>query len=172
MADSTSPVPSQQGLDTSAVGSKPASPLRVCLISLGGELFAVDLRNVREVFEVESLTPVPGMPSILAGVANLRGVVIPVVDLRPLLGVPGGSRPPFAVVLRHGPHQVGVLVEQVPQIRTVQQDDFLPAPVQGAQGPTPFVNAILKMEGRIGGVVEVPTLLSYVEGGTVQPQVS
>lgn len=172
MADSTSPVPSQRVPEVGDAGPKSAPSLRVCLITIGGELFAVDLRNVREVFEVESLTAVPGMPPILAGVANLRGVVIPVVDLRPLLGVSGGGRLSFAVVLRHGPHQVGVLVEQVPQIRTVQQEDFLPAPLQGAQGPTPFVNAILKMEGRIGGVVEVPTLLSYVEGGTVQPQVS
>lgn len=170
MADSTGAGASQQAVQAGDAGAKPAPPLRVCLITLGGEVFAVDLRNVREVFEVESLTPVPGMPSILAGVANLRGVVIPVVDLRPLLGVSGGGKLDFAVVLRHGPHQVGVLVEQVPQIRTVQQEDFLPAPMQTDQAATPFVNAILKMEGRIGGVVEVPTLLSYVEGGTVQAQ--
>jgi purine-binding chemotaxis protein CheW len=145
-----------------------AAPLRVCLISLGGELFAIDLRNVREVFEVESLTPVPGMPTALAGVANLRGVVMPVVDLRSMLGLPvSGPRLNFAVVLKHGQHQVGVLVEDVPQIRTVQQEDFLPAPSQGPQGPSQFVNAILKMDDRIGGVVEVPTLLSYVEGGSV-----
>lgn len=150
------------------VAAKAAPPLRVCLISLGGELFAIDLRNVREVFEVESLTPVPGMPTALAGVANLRGVVMPVVDLRPMLGLPvTGTKLGFAVVLKHGQHQIGVLVEDVPQIRTVQQEDFLPAPSQGPQGPTQFVNAILKMDDRIGGVVEVPTLLSYVEGGTV-----
>lgn len=156
-----------QTVEASGVAPKPAAPLRVCLISLGGESFAIDLRHVREVFEVESLTAVPGMPAALAGVANLRGVVIPVVDLRGLLGLPTtGVKLAFAVVLKHGPHQIGVLVEQVPEIRTVHQEDFLPAPSRSVQGPTPFVNAILKMDDRIGGVVEVPTLLSYVEGGT------
>ncbi len=160
-----------QTVQAGAVAAKPAAPLRVCLISLGGESFAIDLRHVREVFEVDNLTAVPGMPAALTGVANLRGLVIPVVDLRGLLGLPvTGAKLPFSVVLKHGPHQIGVLVEQVPEIRTVHQEDFLPAPSRGAQGPTPFVNAILKMDDRIGGVVEVPTLLSYVESGTAQPQ--
>src|SRR5437764_15368771 len=50
-----------------------ATAARVCLISLSGELFAIDLRHIREVFEVDSVTPVPGMPRALAGVVNLRG---------------------------------------------------------------------------------------------------
>ncbi|TAJ07843.1 MAG: purine-binding chemotaxis protein CheW [Nitrospirae bacterium] len=169
MSNAENKVP--QTVQPGAVAARPAASLRVCLISLGGESFAIDLRHVREVFEVDNLTVVPGMPSALTGVANLRGVVIPVVDLRSLLGLPiSGTKLPFAVVLKHGTHQVGVLVEQVPEIRTVHQEDFLPAPSRGVQGPTPFVNAILKMDDRIGGVVEVPTLLSYVESGTAQPQ--
>lgn len=143
-------------------------PLRVCLISLSGELFAVDLRNVREVFEVEGITPVPGMPAVLAGVANLRGVVMPLVDLRRLLGLPVTGPPPrFAVVIRHETQQIAVLVDQVPEIRTVQNDELLPAPPRSAPGPTPFVTAILRLEDRIGGMVEVPTLLAQVETGGV-----
>nr|MBI3612294.1 purine-binding chemotaxis protein CheW [Nitrospirota bacterium] len=140
MSNAENAVP--QTVQPGAVAARPAASLRVCLISLGGESFAIDLRHVREVFEVDNLTVVPGMPSALTGVANLRGVVIPVVDLRSLLGLPiSGTKLPFAVVLKHGMHQVGVLVEQVPEIRTVHQEDFLPAPSRGVQGPTPFVNA-------------------------------
>ena len=64
---------------------KSAAPSRICLITLGGEFFAIDLRHVREVFELESITPVPGMPLSLVGVANLRGTVVPLADLRPAL---------------------------------------------------------------------------------------
>jgi purine-binding chemotaxis protein CheW len=143
-------------------------PLRVCLISLSGELFAVDLRNVREVFEVEGVTPVPGMPAVLAGVANLRGVVMPLVDLRRLLGLPVTGPPPrFAVVIRHETQQIAILVDQVPEIRTVQHDELLPAPARTSTGPMPFVTAILRLEDRIGGMVEVPTLLAQVETGGV-----
>src|SRR5256885_1833672 len=62
-------------------------PSRVCLITLSGSLFAIDLQSIREVFPVDSVTPVPGMPTVLTGVTNLRGVVVPLVDVRSLLGL-------------------------------------------------------------------------------------
>jgi purine-binding chemotaxis protein CheW len=137
--------------------------VRVCLISLGGELFAVDLRNVQEVFEVDRITPVPAMPPALVGVANLRGSVVPIVDLRTVLGLPSDKSLPFTVVIRHGTRQVGVLVDRVPEIRTVRREELLPAPTGGSNAPKPFVSGVLRVEERMGGVVEVPTLLAYVE---------
>jgi purine-binding chemotaxis protein CheW len=141
-----------------AVGST-----RVCLISIADELFAIDLRNVREVFELDTITPVPGMPTALAGVANLRGVVVPVVDLRLMLGLPVSGPLRYAVAIRHGTQLVAVMVDRVPEIRTVQGDDFLPAPATGSGGLKPFVSAIVRVEDRIGGVVEVPTLMAFME---------
>jgi purine-binding chemotaxis protein CheW len=162
-----------QGLNASVQQKGPAEPhnraetiLRVCLISLGGELYAVDLRSVGEVFEVESVTPVPGMPSALVGVANLRGVVIPLVDLRLILGLAvAGPPPPFAVVIRHGSRQVGVLVERVPEIRNVQHDQLLPTPHDGSSQTRPFVSAVLRLEDRLGGMLQVPLLFEQVESG-------
>lgn len=78
-------VPCDLPLLTSDAGLEQAKPTelrRVCLVVLGGESFAIDLRQVREVFELESMTPVPGMPASLVGVANLRGTIIPLADLR------------------------------------------------------------------------------------------
>lgn len=142
------------------------TPLRVCLISLANELFAIDLRDVREVFEVEAVTPVPGMPQTLTGVANLRGTVIPLADLRSALGLPvAGPDLRYAVVLRHGSQQVGVLVDGVPEIRTVHPDEFLAAPARGADGSRPFVSSILRIADRMSGVVEVPSLMACVEQG-------
>ncbi len=139
---------------------------RVCLLTLGGDVYAVDLRNVREVFEVDAITPVPGMPPALVGVTNLRGAVVPVMDLRLVLGVStAGPAPQYAVIIKHGNHQVGVLVERVPEIRTVQTEQFLPTPSNAAGGAKPFLTAVLRLDDRMGGVVEVPTLLAYVETG-------
>ena len=139
---------------------------KVCLLTIGGEVYAVDLRNVREVFEVDVITPVPGMPSALVGVTNVRGAVVPVMDLRRLLDVPsGGPTPHYAVIIRHGHHQVGVLVEKVPEIRTVQTEQFLPTPSGDAREGKPFLTAVLRLDDRMGGVVEVPTLLACVETG-------
>ncbi len=141
---------------------------RVCLVSLAGELFAIDLHHVREVFEIESVTRVPGMPPALVGVANLRGVVLPLVDLRVVLGFSTkGPTPRTGVVVQHGTQQIAILVDRVPEIQTVQKGQFLPVPKGHAQGSRPFVSAILRVEDRLGGVVEVPTLLAYVNAGVL-----
>jgi purine-binding chemotaxis protein CheW len=136
---------------------------RMCLITLGGELFAMDLGHVSEVFEVDSITPVPGAPSTLIGVANLRGAVIPLADLRPSLGLSATeSSLKYAVVVRHGSQQIGILVDTVPEIRTVRQDEFLAAPAQGTANAQPLVSALLPVEERMSGVMEVPRLLTTV----------
>ena len=124
---------SVQRIDSVVANSPAESQVRVCLISLGGELFAIDLHSVSEVFEVDAVTPVPGMPGALVGVANLRGLVIPLVDLRASLGLAtGGAALPYAVVVRHGEQLLAVLIERVPEIRTIQREQFLPA-VQNAR---------------------------------------
>lgn len=160
---------SVQRLDPVRGPSSAEAHVRVCLVSLGEEIFAIDLHSVSEVFEVDSITPVPGMPDVLVGVANLRGLVIPVVDLRSLLGLPTtGPGLPYAVVVRHGVQLLAVLIERVPEIRTIQRDQFLPA-VQNARGHSmPFVTAVLCIEERMGGVLEIPTVFEQVEGRGVR----
>ena len=143
------------------------SQTKVCLLTIGGEVYAVDLRHVREVFEVDVITPVPGMPSALVGVTNVRGAVVPVMDLRRMMDVPTtGPPPPYAVIIKHGNHHVGVLVERVPEIRTVQTEQFLPTPSGDAREGKPFLTAVLRLDDRMGGVVEVPTLLACMETGS------
>jgi purine-binding chemotaxis protein CheW len=150
-------------------GASPTQPsgatsVRAAIISMGGELFTIDLRNVREVFVVESITPVPGMPSGLVGVTNLRGTVIPLLDLRPMFALNAEAVLQYAVVIKHGNWQVGVLVDAVPEIRTLSKDQFLPAPTGTREGTFPFVSTVVKLEDRLRGVLETSAVLSHFEG--------
>ncbi|GAB1723046.1 MAG: putative Chemotaxis protein CheW [Nitrospira sp.] len=139
----------------------------MCVLTLGGELFAINLHHVSEVFEVESVTAVPSMPSYLTGVTNLRGTVITLVDLRGSLGLSVTTRPlPIAVVIRHGARQVGVLVDHVPEIHTVSREHLLPAMQAGPAGARPCVSAVLRLDHRLGGVLEVPQVFAQVDGGS------
>lgn len=148
--------------------SRTGYPSRVCVVTLSGRLFALDLQSVREVFPVESVTPVPGMPSVLSGVTNLRGVVMSLVDVRTLLGLSAAAAPQkFGVVIHHGANQVGMLVDQMPEISTVQPDQFLPAPPAGDRDAQPFVSTILQIEDRVGGLLEVPALLARMDAAGV-----
>ncbi len=154
-AVSSGPVQSQ------ATGS---STMRAAIISLGGELFTIDLKSVREVFVIESITPVPGMPSGVVGVTNLRGTVIPLLDLRPMLALSLDATMRYAVVMKHENWQVGVLVDTVPEIRTLSKDQFLPAPAGMEEGAFPIVSTVVKLEDRLRGVLEASVVLAHFEG--------
>ncbi|OQW37510.1 MAG: hypothetical protein A4E19_12575 [Nitrospira sp. SG-bin1] len=140
-----------------------ADSLRVCLIELGQERFAIDLRQVREVFEPESVTPVPGMPDSLVGVTNLRGTIIPLADLRGALGVSASVMPKYAVVVRHGTHQVGILVEDVPEIRTIHSDDLITPSAHPTAKRHPMVSLFFKTENKPSAILEMSRLLSSME---------
>ena len=139
----------------------------MCVLTLGGEPFAVDLRHVTEVFEVESITAVPGMPSLLTGVTNLRGTVISLIDLRGMLGLTmSHAALPFAVVVRQGSRQIGLLVDHVPEIHTVSHEDLLPALQAGPAAARPCVSAVLRLDAHLGGILEIPRVFAHVDGGS------
>jgi purine-binding chemotaxis protein CheW len=86
---------------------------RACVVMLGGRRFAVDVADAREVVMLDATTPVPGAPAVVVGVMNLRGNVLPVVEARPLLGLPVRAATDRALVLADGEQRAAVLVEAV-----------------------------------------------------------
>lgn len=149
--------------DVALEQTKPSGVLKVCLVVMGGELFAVDLRQVREVFQLESITPVPSMPASLVGVANLRGTIIPLADLRRSLGASVSTTPRYAIVVNHHAHQIGLLIDDVPEIRTIVPEDVLDASGANAKGGYSFVSGLIRVENRVSGMLELPSLLASVE---------
>jgi purine-binding chemotaxis protein CheW len=142
---------------------KSTDALRACLIELGQEWFAIDLRQVREVFEPELITPVPGMPDALVGVTNLRGTIIPLADVRRALGVSASAFLKYAVVVRQGTHQVGILVEDVPKIRIIHSHDLMAPSAYPTADRHPMISLLFKTEGKPSGILEMSRLLSSIE---------
>ncbi len=142
-------------------------PLRVCLIRLGGEFFAIPLSNVREVFKLESITCVPGMPAALVGVANLRGTIVPIADLRPSLGLSHAAQPQFVVVVRQGEGEIGLLIDEVPEIRTVTADELV-ADTATETMRRPFLSGRLNIENRLRVILDVEGILASMEKSTLQ----
>lgn len=85
------------------------------MFTLGGEACAVHVRQARAVVTLGPLTRVPGAPPTLVGVTNVRGTVVPVVDLRPLIGLDEGSvgAGALAVVLEDGDLRAALAVDRV-----------------------------------------------------------
>lgn len=112
-----------------AVGATPAASEEVVVVRLGGSRYALAMDSVAEVGRPPALTRVPGLPAWLAGVANWRGRVLSVLDLRPLLDAPGGDldRRARLVVLNRGGVPVGLLTEGVQGSRTIDLEQVEPA---------------------------------------------
>ncbi|CAG1009012.1 partial Chemotaxis protein CheW, partial [Burkholderiales bacterium] len=116
-----------------------ASPKQYLVFSLAGESFGISIRSVKEIIEFGQLTQVPMMPSLVRGVINLRGAVVPVVDL----GVRFGrgetkvSRRTCIVIVEATtedcPVQVlGIIVDAVSEVMEISAEDIEPPPAFGA----------------------------------------
>ncbi len=105
---------------------------------LAEEIYGIDVRSVREILELPRITRIPRLSSSLLGVMNVRGRVVPVVDLRVKLGMQ--QEPPTensAVVIVERPGSaadtlIGVLVDSVAEVLTVENDAVQPPPKMGA----------------------------------------
>jgi purine-binding chemotaxis protein CheW len=144
----------------------------VCLLALAGGQYAVDLHNIREVFPLESITPVPGMPPTLLGVMNVRGTIVPIIDIRLMLQLPHPEALlPFAVVLRHDEYQMAVLVDRSPEILTLLPEQFLPAETnetEEANAAHSFVSGVIRIEDQAYQVLDVPGLVASVESEGIE----
>ncbi|MGC1301617.1 MAG: chemotaxis protein CheW [Caulobacteraceae bacterium] len=132
-------------------GRASAGVLELISFEIGGQEFCIDIRSVREIRGWTPATPVPQTPDYICGVINLRGAVIPVIDLRRRLGL-GQTEPSsrhVIVVIQAEDYICGLLVDGVQE--TFQVDAALmqqPPHVEPPVGEC-FVDAILPLEGRM-----------------------
>ncbi len=137
--------------------------------SLAGETFAMESRFVREVIQYGGLTVVPLMPSFVRGVINLRGAVVPVLDLNLRFGrtATETARRTCVVILEVGPPDettlLGVLVDNVSEVLEIASGDIEPAPSFGHSLRADFVSGVGKVGGRFIILLDVNRVLSVEE---------
>jgi len=137
--------------------------------TLAEEDYGLEILKVREIIGMLGITAIPQTPPYIRGVINLRGRVIPVVDLRLKFGLPPleyGERTCIIVVdvvSRLGPVQVGVVVDSVSEVLNVNGKDIAPAPAFGAQIDTSYILGIAKAKGAIKILLDIDKVLASEE---------
>jgi len=137
--------------------------------SVGGETFAMDIRSIREVIQFGGITEVPLMPPFIRGVINLRGSVVPVIDLCVRFG-----RPPSAVAQRtcivilelvqgDGAAELGVMVDNVSEVLSIAASEIEPAPAFGNDLRSEFIAGVAKAGDRFVILLDVDHVLSIEE---------
>ncbi len=104
--------------------------LKIVCFRLGGEIFAVDIMRVREIIKPQKLFRLPEAPSFVEGVINLRGVIIPVLDLRKKFGMQEPLDPldHRLLIVMIGRRPVGLAVDAVREVVTIAVNDIRPPP--------------------------------------------
>ncbi len=136
---------------------------------LGGETFAIGISGVKEIIEYGSLTTVPMMPEFIRGVINLRGAVVPVIDLSARFGrnqsaITRRSCIVIIEVQTEGEqHDVGVVVDSVSEVLEIPAADIEPPPTFGAKIRADFIEGMGKVGGRFVILLEMGHALSIDE---------
>lgn len=139
----------------------------------GGETFAIDIRSVREVIQYGGLTEVPLMPCFIRGVINLRGAVVPVIDLGARLGrqCTEVGRRTCVVILEvlsgEDTSVVGIMVDSVNEVLDIASAEIDPAPSFGHDIRSEFISGVGKVNGRFVILLDVQHVLSIQEMATL-----
>ncbi|MBV8464633.1 MAG: purine-binding chemotaxis protein CheW, partial [Burkholderiales bacterium] len=136
---------------------------------LGGEAFAIEIERIREIIEYDMPTPVPMMPNAVCGVINLRGAVVPVLDLAVRFGrspVVVGRRSCYVIVeVEYGGamHVIGLLVDRVTAVIEIAESSIEPPPTFGARINVDFIAGMARHENRFLIILNVVRALSIEE---------
>lgn len=136
---------------------------------LGGEPFAINILVIKEIIEYGQLTTVPLMPEFIRGVLNLRGQVLPVIDLAARFGRSAAevARRTCIVIIEmdnDGEKQdVGVVVDSVSEVMDLPISAIQPSPAFGAKIRADFIEGMVELDGRFIIILNVDRVLSLDE---------
>lgn len=129
--------------------------------SVGQEEYGVDIRFVQEIRSYERPTAMALAPADYKGVIQLRGVIVPVIDLRLRLGA---ALAPYneltmVIVLRIGNHLMGAVVDRVSDVLMLHPHHLRPVPAVGADYATDFITALGSLDGRTISLLNIESLM-------------
>ncbi len=145
---------------------------------LQDEVFALDISAVREVLDYTAVTRVPRTPDFMRGVINLRGSVVPVVDLRLKFGMPATEKTvnTCVIIVEVGVDNetviLGVLADSVQEVLDLDPDHIEPAPRIGTRLNTAFIKGMGKRDSNFIIILDIDKVFSTNELFTVQETVS
>jgi purine-binding chemotaxis protein CheW len=128
---------------------------------IGEQEFCIDIMSVREIRGWTPATALPHAPSYVRGVINLRGSVLPIVDLSERLGFPPteATARQVIIVVQVGGKIIGLLVDAVSDILSQSRDAIQPTPEVATSDVKSFIRGVLAIDGRMIGLVELDSLM-------------
>ncbi|MDH5182904.1 MAG: chemotaxis protein CheW [Gammaproteobacteria bacterium] len=136
---------------------------------IGDKTFGVNIEPVKEIIEYERLTRIPMTPGHIRGVVNLRGNVVPIIDLANRLNLSGHeiSKRTCLIILQLAAEDetmdLGILVDSVSEVLDIPAEDIEPAPSFGVEVRSDFIDGMAKIKGSFVIILDIQKVLSIQE---------
>lgn len=137
--------------------------------TLGKEEYGIDILKVQEIRGYETVTRIANAPDFIKGVVNLRGIIVPIVDMRIKfhLGEPTYDQFTVVIILNIGGRVVGMVVDSVSDVITLSPEQIRPAPEMGTALNTDYLIGLGTVDQRMLILVDIDRLMSSSEMGLI-----
>jgi len=137
---------------------------------LGTEEYGIDIQKVQEIRGYESVTRIANTPDFIKGVVNLRGIIVPVIDMRIRfnLGTPTYDQFTVVIILNIADRVVGMVVDSVSDVITLSPEQIKPAPEMGTALDTSYLIGLGTLDQRMVILVDIDDLMSSEEIGLIE----
>ncbi|MHB8846121.1 MAG: chemotaxis protein CheW [Nitrospirota bacterium] len=142
--------------------------VRICLFSISGDSYAVTVDILAEIIIPQKIFPVPTTPSHVIGIINLRGNIVPIVDIRPALNLPASPGANQVAIIRYSQMILGIIVDAVAEVVSVPLSSVLPLPAEvamqdaGAKGRSRYLQAIIQRPNGVAALLNIDRLLEAI----------
>ncbi|WP_299595935.1 chemotaxis protein CheW [uncultured Microbulbifer sp.] len=135
------------------------------VFSLGEEEYAIDILRVQEIRGYDNVTRIANAPDFIKGVSNLRGIIVPIVDLRIKFRLSDAvyDDQTVVIVVNIAERVVGIVVDRVSDVMTLGDEQIKPAPEFGVNLPLDYISGLGNLEKRMLVLVDIEKLLTSRE---------
>jgi len=154
---------------TPTEAAAPTTPHQFLTFALGPEEYGVEILKIQEIKGYSAITPLPNAPPYVKGVLNLRGTIVPIVDLRKKFGMPEEATSAFTVivVVQVQGKVMGFLVDAVRDVLTVTGADIQPTPDFAGQVDTTFLTGLAQTAEKLVILLDIDKVLTATEAVAV-----
>ncbi len=145
--------------------SKTRELVQLCIFELADRLFGLSIFDVQEILENTEITPVPTTPHFLRGVINLRGDIVPVVDIRGILQLPvkERTRESRIMILNIGKIRLGILVDAITEVRQIEKRLVQTDPSQAGIADGKFIANIIQYHDDLLILLNLESLYAAIQ---------
>ncbi len=147
-----------------------SQPAEFLAFTLGQEEYGIDIQKVSEIRSYETPTRIASAPDYVKGVINLRGLIVPIIDMRVRFQLGEPTYGPFTVViiLHIGNRTVGIVVDAVSDVTTLEPEQIKPAPDISGAMDTEYITGLGTIDDRMLILVDIERLMSSADMGLIE----